>query len=43
MLKTYGSRISGLAVYRPARLVSNEELAQRTTVSPQWIEGRTGI
>ncbi|GGZ25840.1 beta-ketoacyl-ACP synthase III [Streptomyces nitrosporeus] len=41
--ETYGSRITGLAVYRPARLVSNEELSPLTTVSPEWIEGRTGI
>ncbi|MFC7819095.1 beta-ketoacyl-ACP synthase III [Streptomyces sp. NPDC057367] len=43
MLTTHGSRITSLAVYRPARLVSNEELSQRTTVSPEWIESRTGI
>ena len=43
MLTTHGSRIAALAVYRPNRLVSNEELSQRTTVSPEWIESRTGI
>lgn len=43
MTEIYGSRISGIAAYRPSRLVSNEELSPLTTVSPQWIEGRTGI
>ncbi|MFD5029514.1 beta-ketoacyl-ACP synthase III [Streptomyces sp. NPDC058405] len=43
MTEIYGSRISGIAAYRPSRLVSNEELSPLTTVSPKWIEGRTGI
>ncbi|MEU4746274.1 3-oxoacyl-ACP synthase, partial [Actinosynnema sp. NPDC023658] len=38
-----GSRISGVGAYRPARVVTNDELAARTTVSAQWIEERTGI
>ncbi|MFD0203597.1 MULTISPECIES: beta-ketoacyl-ACP synthase 3 [Saccharothrix] len=38
-----GSRISGVGGYRPERVVTNEELASRTTVSAQWIEERTGI
>ena len=41
--ETFGSRITGIAAYRPTRLVSNEELAPRTTVSPEWIVSRTGI
>jgi 3-oxoacyl-[acyl-carrier-protein] synthase-3 len=43
MPETYGSRITGIAAYRPGRLVSNEELSPLTTVSPEWIEERTGI
>lgn len=43
MRETYGSEITGIAEYRPTHLVTNEELAQRTTVTPDWIESRTGI
>lgn len=39
----YGSRITGVAAYRPARLATNEDVSAVTTVSPQWIEQRTGI
>jgi 3-oxoacyl-[acyl-carrier-protein] synthase-3 len=38
-----GSRISGIAGYRPNRQISNEELSGMTTVSPEWITQRTGI
>ncbi|WP_405161467.1 beta-ketoacyl-ACP synthase 3 [Nocardia sp. NBC_01499] len=38
-----GTRISGLGVYRPGRLVGNEELAARAGVDPEWIQGGTGI
>jgi 3-oxoacyl-[acyl-carrier-protein] synthase-3 len=38
-----GSRISGLGGYRPARLVANREIAERTAVTEDWIETRTGI
>ncbi|MCI3929128.1 MULTISPECIES: beta-ketoacyl-ACP synthase III [unclassified Streptomyces] len=41
--RTYGSRITGIAAYRPARQLTNEDLAPLTTVSPEWIEQRTGI
>ncbi|MFF4353021.1 beta-ketoacyl-ACP synthase III [Streptomyces sp. NPDC001530] len=41
--QTHGSRITGIAAYRPTRLLSNEELSPLTTVSPEWIEQRTGI
>ncbi|MBT0770105.1 ketoacyl-ACP synthase III [Kineosporia sp. J2-2] len=37
------SRISGIAAYRPSRLVTNEEVSARTTVEPSWIVERTGI
>jgi 3-oxoacyl-[acyl-carrier-protein] synthase-3 len=39
----HGAVISGLAAYRPAHQVTNEELAKRTTVDAAWIESRTGI
>lgn len=40
---TYGSAITGLAGYRPSRVVTNEDLAGLAGVTPQWIEERTGI
>lgn len=43
MSTSYESRISGVAAYRPARLVTNEEISARTTVGPEWIVERTGI
>jgi 3-oxoacyl-[acyl-carrier-protein] synthase III len=43
MSEIIGSRISGMAAYRPNRLISNEELSSLTTVSPEWITQRTGI
>lgn len=43
MTEILGSRISGIAAYRPNRMVSNEELSKLTTVSPEWIKQRTGI
>ncbi|MDQ7903623.1 beta-ketoacyl-ACP synthase III [Phytohabitans sp. ZYX-F-186] len=43
MQQTYGSAITGIAAYRPTNLVSNVELAKRTSVDPEWIESRTGI
>jgi 3-oxoacyl-[acyl-carrier-protein] synthase III len=43
MAQSYGSRITGIAGYRPSRLVTNEELARHTTVTPEWIVERTGI
>lgn len=38
-----GSRIAGLGGHRPARAVTNEEIAGRTTVTADWIKTRTGI
>ena len=38
-----GSRITGLGGYRPARVVSNAEIAAVAPVSAEWIERRTGI
>jgi len=43
MVSHFGSSLSGVGGYRPSRVVDNEELAARTTVSPQWIVERTGI
>ncbi|GAA2368518.1 3-oxoacyl-[acyl-carrier-protein] synthase 3 protein 4 [Catellatospora methionotrophica] len=43
MLDVYGSTITGLGAYRPAHCVGNEELAQLTSVTPDWIVDRTGI
>ncbi|MEV6520829.1 beta-ketoacyl-ACP synthase III [Longispora sp. NPDC051575] len=42
-MESYGSVITGLADYRPTNLVTNEELSKSTTVTPEWIEDRTGI
>ncbi|CAO5245199.1 beta-ketoacyl-ACP synthase III [Frankia sp. AgKG'84/4] len=40
---TGGARLLGLGVYRPARVVTNDELAQRVDTSDAWIQSRTGI
>jgi 3-oxoacyl-[acyl-carrier-protein] synthase-3 len=39
----YGSTITGLGAYRPARQVTNAEISQQTSASPEWIDERTGI
>ncbi len=38
-----GARITGLGAYRPARIVTNDELAPRIESSDEWIQERTGI
>jgi 3-oxoacyl-[acyl-carrier-protein] synthase III len=38
-----GARILGVGDYRPARVVSNDELARRVDTDDQWIRDRTGI
>jgi 3-oxoacyl-[acyl-carrier-protein] synthase-3 len=38
-----GSRLLGLGSYRPARLVTNDDLARRVDTSDAWIRARTGI
>lgn len=38
-----GARILGLGDYRPARVLTNDELARRVDTSDQWIRQRTGI
>jgi 3-oxoacyl-[acyl-carrier-protein] synthase-3 len=38
-----GARLMGLGSYRPARLVTNDDLAQRVETSDEWIRSRTGI
>ena len=38
-----GSRILGVGAYRPARVVTNDELAPRIDSSDEWIRERTGI
>jgi 3-oxoacyl-[acyl-carrier-protein] synthase III len=37
------SRIAGTGRYLPARVLTNEELAQRVDTSDEWIRSRTGI
>jgi len=37
------TRLAGIGSYLPARVVSNEELAQRVDTSDAWIRERTGI
>ena len=37
------SRIIGTGSYVPARVVTNDELAQIVDTSDEWISGRTGI
>ncbi|MGF7234862.1 MAG: beta-ketoacyl-ACP synthase III [Frankia sp.] len=38
-----GARIRGLGLYRPANLVTNDDLAKRVDTSDEWIRSRTGI
>jgi 3-oxoacyl-[acyl-carrier-protein] synthase-3 len=38
-----GARIAGLGAYRPARVVTNDDLARRVDTSDEWIRSRTGI
>lgn len=38
-----GSRIRGVGAYRPMRVVTNEEIAPRIGVAPEWIARRSGI
>ncbi|MER7166284.1 beta-ketoacyl-ACP synthase III [Micromonospora sp. NPDC000207] len=38
-----GAAITGLGAYRPSRLITNEDIAAETGVTPEWIEERTGI
>lgn len=38
-----GARFLGLGDYRPARVVTNDEIAQRVETSDSWIRERTGI
>lgn len=37
------SKVSGLGVYRPTRVVTNEEICQNIESSDEWIRERTGI
>jgi 3-oxoacyl-[acyl-carrier-protein] synthase-3 len=40
---TTAARVLGLGTYRPVRLVTNDDLAQRVETSDEWIRTRTGI
>jgi 3-oxoacyl-[acyl-carrier-protein] synthase III len=40
---TFGVRITGLGVYLPERIVTNEELEQKLNLPKGWIEQRTGV
>ncbi|MEY2635501.1 MAG: hypothetical protein RIS75_1441 [Actinomycetota bacterium] len=37
------SKVTGLGVYRPTRVVTNEEICQNIESSDEWIRERTGI
>lgn len=38
-----GARLQGLGLYRPAHVVTNDDLARRVETSDEWIRTRTGI
>jgi 3-oxoacyl-[acyl-carrier-protein] synthase-3 len=38
-----GSRVSGIGVYRPQRIVTNDQIAPQIDSSDQWIRERSGI
>ena len=42
-LKPKGSKVSGIGVYRPAKVVSNDEIAPLINSSDEWIRERSGI
>ena len=37
------SRVSGLGVYRPERVVTNDEICEKIESSDEWIRERSGI
>ena len=37
------SRISGLGIFRPERVVTNDEICQKIESSDEWIRERSGI
>jgi 3-oxoacyl-[acyl-carrier-protein] synthase-3 len=39
----YGARITGLADYRPQHVVTNDEICSQTSVTPDWVESRSGV
>lgn len=41
--RTVGARLLGLGEHRPARLLTNDDLAARLDTSDEWIRRRTGI
>ncbi len=43
MIRRPFARLAGLGVYLPARVVTNQEFAERLETSDQWIVERTGI
>jgi 3-oxoacyl-[acyl-carrier-protein] synthase III len=40
---TFGVRVTGLGIYLPERIVTNEELEQKLDLPKGWIEKRTGV
>ncbi len=42
-MTTYGARITGLGDYRPANVVSNDDMATLVDTSDEWIRSRVGI
>ena len=43
MTKPFGSKVTGIGVYRPKRKVSNDEIAPLIDSSDKWIRERSGI
>ena len=43
MTKPFGSKVTGIGVYRPKRKVSNDEIAPLINSSDKWIRERSGI
>jgi len=40
---TAGARILAFGGYQPARVVTNDEIAQQVETSDEWIRSRVGI
>lgn len=43
VMQPFGIRITGLGIYLPERVVTNEELEQKLNLPRGWIEQRTGV
>jgi 3-oxoacyl-[acyl-carrier-protein] synthase-3 len=41
--KPTGSKVAGIGVYRPKKIVRNSEIVEKINSSDEWIRERSGI